>query len=144
VKKFFRRIGITLLILLVGGAIRFAYNHHQVTTALQQKLDELDRIDPAWRQNDIEAARPKVPDEENGAICLAEVGRRLPENWHKEIFSRNLDDSDPNERLPEEEAAQVRDELDRLQTALKKAREMTQFSRGRFPLTQGRLLFQAG
>src|SRR5713101_7043643 len=79
--RWFKRAGIFLLILLVGWACRHVYWHHKVSRELQEALAELDRTDPGWRLQDIEAARAAVPEKQNSAVVVAESFRWLPQSW---------------------------------------------------------------
>src|SRR4051812_6311377 len=73
-----KRIGLCLLGLVVSLGIYFVVRHHQVCAALEQAVAELDASDPGWRLEDIEAAREKVPDQENSAPIIVQVAARLP------------------------------------------------------------------
>src|SRR5690348_12938202 len=67
------------LLLLAGGLLL----RHQRRTAdrLRLAVEELDRTDPGWRLEEIEAARREVPDAENGALIVGAMPRLLPKNW---------------------------------------------------------------
>jgi hypothetical protein len=135
VKRWLKRLAVSLLLLVVVGVIKYAIYHHQVTPALQEKLDELDRTDPGWRLREIEAARLPVSETENGAIRVAAAARNLPPDLFDREFGKALVNLSPENGLSDDQAAKLRDELDQLRPALLKVRELAQFPRGRFPIT---------
>src|SRR5438132_1572295 len=42
---------------------------------------EADCLEPGWRWDDLMAARPEVPDNENSMLTVRAVCRLLPEGW---------------------------------------------------------------
>src|SRR5437773_11649690 len=48
---------------------------------LRSAIEAADRQDPNWRLEDIEAARPSIPDEKNGALVVIAALQDLPKDW---------------------------------------------------------------
>jgi hypothetical protein len=129
--RWLRRFAYLALLGLVASVTHYAYRHHQVTTRLQEALDELDRTDPGWRLQDIEAARAVIPDDENSAACVLEVARLLPPQWPASKFIDAFDNLDPPRRLAPEAYARLRDELNAVHPALEEARKLEHLPNGR-------------
>jgi hypothetical protein len=129
--QWLRRLGYALLLAVVAGGIRYVYRHHKVTTQLQEALDELDRTDPGWRLQDIEAAREVIPDDENSAACVREVARLLPPGWPPKPVDDALQHLDPPARLRADQYATLCETLDAVKPARDEARKLAQLPRGR-------------
>ena len=72
-RRFLKWLAITIPILVVG----FLVQHYWSIQLAQKELDEvvaqLDRDDPGWRLEDIEAKRKVIPDAENGALVVTPI-----------------------------------------------------------------------
>src|SRR2546430_438304 len=51
----------------------YVYLRQSSKESLQQALEQVDRADPSWHLEDIEARRPIIPDKENGALRAMEA-----------------------------------------------------------------------
>jgi hypothetical protein len=96
------------------------------------------------------AAREPVPDAENSAIVVAEVVSMLPESWPStpptepgtpnpppnqvQLAFDRIDSEAPNVRLDEETAATLRNELAAHREAIRRARTVAAYARGRHEL----------
>jgi hypothetical protein len=94
---------------------------------------ELDRLDPGWRLEDLEARRDHPPDAENGALKLLAVAAMLPEGRPIRDVGRMLDKQPPQVRLGEPQLATVRAVLKPAEPALAEARQLPRYTRSRFP-----------
>jgi hypothetical protein len=126
-----RRLGVTLLALVLVEAGRYGVNHYQVTTRLRAALDELNVNDPGWRLAELEAARAAVQDNRNGAACVVAAARLLPRDWPGPEYADAFEALPPAEALPADQFARLRAELDRLGPALKEARKLADRPHGR-------------
>src|SRR5262249_37705759 len=109
-------------------------------TELQALTDELDRTDPGWRWDDIQAARPTIPEDENAGNVLLAVPRLLPKEWppsDSTLFVQ-IREFKPNERLENELVAEARAELAPLGEALARARSVRDLPKGRYQFTLAR------
>jgi hypothetical protein len=142
VKRWLKRLGVTLLILAVGAGVRYAYVRHQAITALQAAVDELDREDPGWRLQDIEAARVWVPDHKNSALCTVAVNRLLPKEWPSREFDEAFADLEPQRRLRPEDYRRLCKELDAVQPACAEAHRLADLPTGRHHIVYRRLMVE--
>jgi hypothetical protein len=130
-RRWLKRIGWSLLILAVSSAGRQAWVHYQATKKLQETLTEMDRVEPGWRLEDIEAAREPVPEEENSARVVIAAARLLPKNWPPQEFHDPFSRLKPVEQFAPEDFARLTKELENVRPALKEAHKLTRMPRGR-------------
>lgn len=126
-----KRIAMCLVVLLVGSAVYFAINHYQVSAALEKAIAELDESESGWRIEDIEAAREKVPDEENSAPLVARVAEHLPEYWSPKELLAAVKGNTPAELPPAATVTALENELGQLEKALETATPLAGRPRGR-------------
>jgi hypothetical protein len=119
------------LLLIIGGQGIFLLLPTREERHLREVVAELDRDDPGWRLEDIEAARAVVPDKENSARVVVAAGKRLPRTWPPEELGRHFDDHSPAEQLPPEAFARLKAELDKVEPALSVARTLAHLPHGR-------------
>ncbi len=103
------------------------------TLKLSEILADLDRQEPGWRWQDLEAARPVVPDDDNAALQLQAAFRVQPATGGADVLAGRLRDLSPTERLSDEDAAGLAYELREQRAALAEARKLADLPRGRFP-----------
>ena len=65
--RWFRAFEFAVQLTLAVGYVLYAIRYYQIATRLKEALAEMDRTDPGWRLQDVEAARAVVPDAENSA-----------------------------------------------------------------------------
>ena len=80
-RRWLRRALTALLLAVVGAGVYFAYRHYRTVAALEEALAALDRDEPGWRLQQIEAARTRVPDGENSARVVIAANGLLPRGW---------------------------------------------------------------
>ncbi len=136
--RWLKRLGTVLLLALVAIAIRQAWHHHEVTKKLQEALAELDRAEPGWRLEDMEAARAEIPEEENSARVVVAAADLLPSGWPAHEFIDRFAHLDPQEQLATEDFLRLRAELARVQPALNAARKLADLPHGRHHLHYAR------
>jgi hypothetical protein len=106
-----------------------------LSPALQKSIQEMDRIDPDWRLPQIEARRPLLPPEQNGARHLIAVARMWQEEAESPLSKIKIYQSvAPDLPYPEADLSLLRKELPRRDKILAEARKLSQFPRGRFRL----------
>ena len=81
-------LGWGVLILAFLAALGLFWNREKRASKLQEMLAEMDRGEPGWRLDDIEAAREVVPEEENSARAIVDAARLLPRTWPPKDFPR--------------------------------------------------------
>jgi hypothetical protein len=76
-----------LLVLFVIGGITFLVARTTIRmqgrSELREVTERLDRKDPGWRVEDIEAARARAapPDEQDSSLVVDRVQKLIPDNW---------------------------------------------------------------
>src|SRR6516162_4477381 len=81
--KWLYRGAVVLLLLAAVAAAYYGYERNVAEQQLRRALAELDRAEPGWRLDDIQAAREQIPDEQNGALCVLTAAKLLPGKWPK-------------------------------------------------------------
>ncbi|MHB1421598.1 MAG: hypothetical protein ACYC3I_00095 [Gemmataceae bacterium] len=130
-RRWLKRLGKILLVGTIAIVIRQAWFHHEVTKNLEETLAEMDRVEPGWRLEEIEAAREKIPEEENSARVVVAAARLLPKDWPPKEFSDLFVHLDPEHQLTPEEFAKLKHELESVRPALEEARKLNEMPRGR-------------
>jgi hypothetical protein len=97
---------------------------------LAEVISEVDRLDPRWRLEDIEANRRQIAPGHNAAAVALAASRLLPRDWQPS-FSTELDKVPPYADLPQELAKKLAAELKSRHAALKTARELKDLVWGR-------------
>ncbi len=129
--RWLKRLGKVLLLALIAIVIRQAWHHYEAAKKLQETLAELDRTDPGWRLGDIEAARDKIPEEENSARVVVAAGKLLPKNWPPRELGDLVTQLVPEEQLSPEDFAWLKQELEQVQPAIDEAHKLMNMPRGR-------------
>jgi hypothetical protein len=118
------------LVALIAIVIRQAWRHHEIAKNLQETLAEMDRTEPSWRLQDIEAARERVPEDENSARVVVAATKLLPKNWPALEFDNLFTHLTPEAQLTPEDLARLKQELDSVRSAVKEARKLAVMPRG--------------
>jgi len=132
----------TLAVLALVSAFGTGYSlGWSLDRRLERATAAADRDDPNWRINDLMAAREKVPDAENSAWVVGEALSHLPENWpsEKDLVAAidRLSDLSDNVRLDDATADRLRRELKTYSEAVRIARTVANYRRGRHELELG-------
>jgi hypothetical protein len=137
-------VRLLLLLLLCGVLVagHFAYRRHQADEAIRAAVEELDRTDPGWRLQDIEAARTVVPDAENSALVVRAAYQLIPRDWPPSELAVRCTDLSPQLRLDEDTTEWLFDELCQSQDALLEAHKLSALPDGRHPITYKRDILQ--
>jgi hypothetical protein len=124
-------LGLLLVLVAMYGAFLQFLDWRANRTYLRAAA-EVDRLDPGWRLDDILAKREKVPDRENSAPRVAEIARKLPENWPGILHydASFLPNGSPLRRLD-------RSQRDALQAVIEPAEEATPLARTLSELPRG-------
>jgi ABC-type Na+ efflux pump permease subunit len=128
----------TLLVLLMAW---YVSRDDLPARRLHQAMATADRLDPGWRLDDLEAKRPQIPDDENGALQVplipaASMIRTSGSEWWTDVAVRQvLTDLPPQVQLDEQQTRAVADNLEDIESVLIQARRMADYPRGRYPIT---------
>jgi hypothetical protein len=144
-RRWLKRVGCGLLVVLVPALIlltlaipNWVWRHHVVQQRLDEALADLDRADPGWRLEDVEAGRQQVPEEENSARIVSAAAQQLPRDWQSNELGDLLAHLAPEEQLFPADFARLEQELDRVRPALDEARKLANMPRGRHRLSYQR------
>ncbi len=140
--RWLKRIGWGLLALTIILAARQYWHHCQTTKKLDETLAEMDRAEPGWRLEDIEAAREQIPEDENSARVVVAAAKLLPKNWPSPDFEELFIHLPPEEQLAPDDFACLKTELDNLDPALKEARKLATMPRGRHCIDYQPLVYE--
>ncbi len=141
------------LLMLVAALGAGIYLWRIVNRRLTDAIAAADRDDPYWRLDDLMAHREPVPDEENSALIVAEVLALLPADWLSapkpppgvptgsptelmKAYDRMSATAD-NVQLDDATADMLRDALETYDEAVKIARTVAGYPRGRHELELG-------
>jgi len=151
-KRKIRRTIIVLLVIVGVAAGTHYYLRWSAEWDLRRALAEADQLDPGWRYRDLEAKREAVNDADNSALKVLAVRKSMAARWPipqqvyfgpgRLVFESSLDMDLEGEinRLPPEiqlsaDQIQVLNDIMKYSPrALKNARALAQFSRGRYPI----------
>lgn len=144
-RRWLKRVGCGLLVLLVPALIlltialpNYVWRHHVVQQRLDEALASLDRNDPGWRLEDIEAAREQIPEEANSAPVVVAAARLLPRDWPSKDFEDRFAHLWPEELLIADDFARLKQQLGHVQPALDEAHKLANLPRGRHRITYER------
>jgi hypothetical protein len=133
------RIGaIAVLCLAVVGGGYFSYVVRSGQSRLQRVMDELDREDPGWRLEELEAQRKVIPPEQNSARPISAAAALGMPNWprdEQQQFDKAVTGLSPEVQLPEKALAILRKNLKKSEPALTEARRLADLPYGRFLIT---------
>jgi hypothetical protein len=146
-------VGVPVLGALVAAYVMGGYMGRMVDRRLNDAVSAADKDDPNWRLDDLWENRQPVPDAENSALIVAQALSKLPESWPsgpapppgqpKQAPSRlagtydQLGASAANIPLSAGAVAVIRDELEKHAEAVRIARSVAGYPRGRHELELG-------
>jgi hypothetical protein len=137
---FVTKLLLTTIVFGVVGVAFFAVRpllvRHAAALAeeeLQKVIEEIDRAEPGgWRLADIERQRVNVEEGANGANLVVDAARLLPADWNDDPVFSEIDGLPPPGRLQDDIAKKVSAAMARSGAAVKVARGLANFTRGRF------------
>lgn len=146
-----RGCAVLLLVVLLVSAGLYGFFTLKVNREVEDAIAEIERVDPRWRLDDIEADRTVLPEKENSAFTAMGVKPMMPAKWPIWQISQPVNDPnveekraaletsfaelEPQRQLNEEQIEILRAELERASRALAKARTLADKSEGRYPIT---------
>jgi hypothetical protein len=126
------------------------YFGRMVDQRLALAIATADRDDPFWRIDDLMTHRDPVPDAENSALVVVEALSHLPKSWPAytsqdaggpnsapKVAYEQITAFADNVRMRDEAAATLRGELEKYDEALRIARTLANYRRGRHELELG-------
>jgi hypothetical protein len=132
--RWLKRLGGAVLIAALVVVAVLAWQRGEKASKLQQMLADMDRREPGWRLDDLEAAREPIPDEENSARVVVAAARLLPRDWPPKGFDERFVRLAPEEQLTADQFALLRAELFRIRPAVDEAAKLAALPQGRHTL----------
>jgi hypothetical protein len=120
---------------LLGGIAGIVYYVWSSEAELNAVIAELDRDDPGWLLEEIEAGRKMIPAAENSALHIKSVEVLLGTQSVITLAMGNaFDDLKPQKRLTIQQAEYLKTRLQVLAPALTLARNLKDMPKGRYPI----------
>jgi ABC-type transport system involved in multi-copper enzyme maturation permease subunit len=137
-----RLVSATLLLLplclLVGW---YGYRHWAAEKSLGEIIANLDRSDPGWRLEDIEANRAVMPDDENSTWVIQEARTKLRRGWdlrwddvRNTQFYEQFQELAPEKQINNQQVEQLTEVFEGIEPVLILARRLANLPWGRAPL----------
>ena len=108
-------------------------NRGEDPNSINQVVADLDKHDPGWRLEDLEAKGQPFPDDQNGALCVLAARKLLPEKWPTSDFLNQLPSDLWAEQLNEKQIRLLKHELTQRRAALEEAHKLENLPAGRYP-----------
>jgi hypothetical protein len=114
-------------------------------TSDREAIAEADRLDPAWRMQELQDKREVIPNQENGALVVLAACKLWPVQqtpYSQEFWAldggteQSIILLPPPMELNGKQQAALKNELQKAAPALKEARRLLHVSRGRYPSTE--------
>jgi hypothetical protein len=121
-------LAVTLIAAAVGGYL-FVMTR-QAARELGEVITELDRTDPGWRWDELEAKRTSYTAGANSATVIKPVQQQLPASWLNPELEFT---QEPPVALSASQIKDLAAELGRVRPALTQARRLKDFPHGRGP-----------
>ncbi|MBI3411704.1 MAG: hypothetical protein HY040_25520 [Planctomycetes bacterium] len=137
-RRWFIRISVAVVAL---AALAFGFQtclEFSSDAELADIYAQLDRNDPNWRLEDIEAQRRQVPDEENSAlhcklVASALGGQRICSQYN--LFTKLFDNLSPQAQLNYQQLKFLNERMTKFKMAVEEARKLKDMPYGRFPVS---------
>jgi hypothetical protein len=129
---------------LAGTGIYLACQHGESTSEkskstapdvspdLRAALEEIDRADPSWRFDELNARRAEIPADENMARRVETAAEALPRDWPKQSLADELNRLGPTTSLTAKLNGDLIEEMTMAAPALAEARKLGDEGKGRF------------
>ncbi|MCI0684278.1 MAG: hypothetical protein L0Y71_19380 [Gemmataceae bacterium] len=124
-------------VVLLVGAPTLLYQGLKWHSANQAEsiMAELDRVDPHWRLDDLEAQRETLDDDNNSALLVTKIVRMGGGGrTSRPAFYEQFEDVGPAHELNALQIQLLRDAYEKMEDALAEARKLKDMPKGRFPI----------
>ncbi|HWY88492.1 MAG TPA: hypothetical protein VNX28_17400 [Gemmataceae bacterium] len=131
-RRLWRRLAFALVLLFLAAGSGLVVFLWTATSDLDAVVAELDRLDPGWRMEAIEANRKAVPDEDNSALQIIAVRELLGGNMA--LAAKLTPKVPPQVQLNDKESAEIDKYLEGESQAVFEARKLRDMPAGRWPI----------
>ena len=130
-----RRVLLTLLFLVLLGAGGILYFVWSSSAALKEIIAEIDRQDPGWRLDEIEANRKMFFDAQNSALHILAIGKLLGgQGVITTDMEKVFENLPPQVQFNEQQTVALDKRFDILREAVVEARKLKDMPDGRYPV----------
>jgi ABC-type transport system involved in multi-copper enzyme maturation permease subunit len=142
-----RRAVVTVVLVIIVLGITMVVWLERGERPLRDALAETDRLFPAWRLDDLEAARQRVPDQKNSAVLVSAAAELLPPSWRSAGTGPSQGEQNqlefmasvsPEQQLSLARLRSLRAAVEQAGPALAEARGLADLRDGRFPVAWSR------
>jgi hypothetical protein len=117
----------------IAGVVAFVW---LTSRELESLTAEMDRLDPGWRLEEIEANRRIVPDAQNSALHILKIKTlHGGQSVSTPVWETLLAGLPPQVQLNDQQVAYLDKSLAQLQKAVVEARKLKDMPYGRYPIT---------
>ena len=127
------RVALALGVVALAIWAAVLWQNYRSSASLADAIAETDRVDPTWRIADLEANRIAIADDQNAALAVLTLVKRLPAGGQLVGFEPG--DTPPNVALSAAQRKPLDDGLTPVAEFRKPVRDLAEFSAGRFPIT---------
>jgi hypothetical protein len=141
-RKWLRRLALVLLffVLVIGVVVLFFLR--AASSELNDVIAEMDRLDPGWRLEDIEAGRKVVPDDKNSALHIMTVKKLLGgKAVQTPAMEKTFRALPPQVEHNAEQTAELQKRFALFPKAVLEARKLIDLPEGRWPINYEANLF---
>jgi hypothetical protein len=130
-RRWFRRVVVALALASIAGFVWVLLSRRNIQANYEAAIARLDRADPGWRLEEMEAAREAIPDEENSARVVVAAHDMLPSFYLPVEFTDAFAGLPRNRRLRGPLFGQLCNELNEWEAVLVECRKLAAMPRGR-------------
>lgn len=123
--------------LIVTGLAMYYFDTKRSEAEVAALVADLDENDPGWRLEELEAARPEIPDSRNSARLSRDLAKLLEPSWPDAALDERMKDAPLAELLGGERVALLEAEMKRLDDVRRAARPMADMPEGRHRIAWG-------
>jgi hypothetical protein len=132
-KNFLAAGALFVFVMIVLGIVQHYWQRTRDGDALERVMAELDESDPSWRLEEIERARPSIPDERNSATVVLAASGLLPAGLFKNTALSRLLNSEAPQLLDAKQIRPLQEELTAANASVIEARKLADLPTGRYP-----------
>jgi hypothetical protein len=132
IKRLFLAGSIFVVLLIALGIGQYYLHSSHARDRMVRNMAALDESDPGWRLDELERARPTLPDAENSALVVLSAKKLLPSGLRDHKVMERFDKLPPPPELLDDERAGLLDkEMTAVAAALIEAHKLADMPNGR-------------
>jgi hypothetical protein len=143
-RRWVKRIVIVLVAVVLPAIGFYFYAGWQGERELREMIAELDAQGEPWRWDDLQASRPKGPDDERVRALMLKVCAAVPSGLEKKFFSGRTDQCPPNVVLVPDDAETYSEAMKELDPIAAEALAISNMPGGRYVMRQPNGILSSG